>query len=427
MMKENRKQHRWWLAGLVSVGCLIPLLASGQSLSGGPDATEQEEAESGAGQERLEPPDGYVLIPPGRFQQGSPETEEGRQSIEGPQREVTISRPFWLKRTVVTQEEWEDLMGNNPSSFSSLCGLDCPVEQVSWYDAVEYVNRLSEREGLESCYEGSGDSIRFKGLDCEGYRLPTEAEWEYAARAGTRGPRYRNLVQIAWYRGNTAGHTRPVGQMRRNRFGLYDIIGNVWEWTNDWFGEYESEDLTDPEGPSTGTGRVLRGCSWLRSPEDCRAAYRYILSPSYSDDRIGFRPARSVPPEWWAAREARREARREALRAESDSYVVFRIDGKFFSFIEYHDRPLLITEGCGSRCDALRAVRAVRGMQSGAARAGQPSFEGTDLCEEHSSGQKVEGIGRRGIEVLFCRFGDGSMVSLASLEAFAAKSSDDEE
>ena len=158
-------------------------------------------------------PEGYVEIPPGTFMQGSPAIEGGRNAEqESPQRQVTISRAFALKATPVTQGEWAELMGSYPSHFLS-CGSNCPVEQVSWFAAVDYLNRLSEREGLEKCYEGSGESIRFRGLQCRGYRLPTEAEWEYAARAGTTGARYGNLSRIGWHEGNSGWGGAGIGSV----------------------------------------------------------------------------------------------------------------------------------------------------------------------------------------------------------------------
>ena len=266
-------------------------------------------------------PEGYVEIPSGTFMQGSPTNEEGRSAFQGveQQRRVTISRGFWLKATPVTQGEWREVMGNNPSGFSS-CGSSCPVEQVNWYETVTYLNRLSEREGLETCYEISGctgtigegcpskwgscegyqcRTVDFKGLDCEGYRLPTEAEWEYAARAGTTGARYGNLDQIAWLRGSAGNQTQPVGQKTPNEWGLYDMIGNVEEWTGDWHYsfEYEKGSAIDPTGTFSARhpDKTVRGCSWNGFESNCRAAHRTSADPADRRSQRGFRAARTIP------------------------------------------------------------------------------------------------------------------------------------
>jgi formylglycine-generating enzyme required for sulfatase activity len=221
---------------------------------------------------------------------GSPANESGRQSDEV-QHQVTITRDFWLKESEVTQGEWRSLMGSNPSAFST-CGDGCPVELVSWFDAVDYVNALSRSEGLPECY---GTNRTFVGLSCRGFRLPTEAEWEYAARAGTTGERYGPLDAIAWHSGNSGGRTQPVRGKQANAWGLYDMIGNVWEWTHDWYDAYGGA-ATDPLGPGTGSRRVLRGGGWGFDAALCRAAVRDNGGPGYRRGLLGFRPARSVFP-----------------------------------------------------------------------------------------------------------------------------------
>ena len=233
---------------------------------------------------------GYVRVPAGSFLMGSAADEAEFEALEGPQHRVHLGRSFWLKATPVTQGEWEAVMGANPSRFAA-CGADCPVEQVSWEDAVAYLNALSDREGLERCYEGAV----FKGAGCLGYRLPTEAEWEYAARAGTSGARYGELTRIAWCWESSGDRTRPVGAKAPNAWGLYDMLGNVYEWVQDWEGAYAGEEATDPVGPASGAYRVLRGGGWSGDLRDVRAAYRASAPPDHRSDLVGFRPARSIP------------------------------------------------------------------------------------------------------------------------------------
>ena len=164
---------------------------------------------------------------------------------------MRISRGFNLGKYEVTQAEWQGVMGTSPSRFSG-CG-QCPVEQVSWDDAQEFIGSLNGRAGGNR------------------YRLPTEAEWEYAARAGTTGDRYGNLDAIAWYGDNSGGHTQPVGQKVPNAWGLHDMLGNVYEWVADWSGDYPGGTVTDPlRGPGSGSFyRVLRGGGWYIHASAC--------------------------------------------------------------------------------------------------------------------------------------------------------------
>ncbi len=246
-------------------------------------------------------PSVFVRIEPGTFTMGSPEGEEGRHDNET-QHEVTITRAFWLQSTEVTQGQWRAVMGTSPSYFSS-CGDDCPVETVSWEDAVAYVNALSASEGLDACYSGS----TFAGLGCEGYRLPTESEWEYAARAGTTTATYAGdltaadcddatLPGIAWFSCNSARRTHEVGTKRVNGWGLYDMLGNVSEWTGDWYSSsYPSGSVRDPLGPDGGSSRVVRGGGWGGGARFVRAARRSSRGPARRSSYLGFRPARSAP------------------------------------------------------------------------------------------------------------------------------------
>ena len=256
-------------------------------------------------------PEGFARIDAGSFLMGSPASEAERYDDEGPQHRVTITRPFLLQTTEVTQGQWQALMGNNPSHFSA-CGASCPVEQVSWWDAASYCNSLSRKEGLPECYElqgcngkqagtgGKGTALKctgveFKGLSCSGYRLPTESEWEYAARAGTTAARHGDLDAAAWHTGNSASKTHAVATKQANAWGLHDMVGNVWEWTWDWKRDYSSSAVQDPIGSGGGAGRVGRGGSWTNEARRCRSAFRFGLGPAYRYSGLGFRPARSLP------------------------------------------------------------------------------------------------------------------------------------
>ena len=264
--------------------------------------------------EPLGVPDGYVLIEEGTFLMGSPADERWREDDEAAW-SVTITRDFVIKTTEVTQEEWTRMMGFNPSHHDS-CGPTCPVEMVSWFDALEYCNALSRSEGLTECYDLSecigdvggnfscAEDLGFS-LDCPGYRLPTEAEWEYSARAGTTTAFYNGNVavhtgfdplldQIAWYDKNTGNEgVQRVGQKSPNAWGLHDTIGNLWEWTWDAAGPYEGLPNTDPTGPASGSQRALRGCSWANTPHGCRVARRHNNFATDRFEFMGFRPART--------------------------------------------------------------------------------------------------------------------------------------
>jgi len=212
-----------------------------------------------------------VRIPAGEFMMGSPSNEPDRDKDET-QHRVRISRDFWMGQTEVTQGLWKAVMGSNPSKFSNF-GDDCPVENVSWYDCQDFIRKLN---GLVSGGK---------------FRLPTEAEWEYACRAGTTGPYPGDLDAMAWYEKNSGSRTQRVRQKQPNAWGLYDMHGNVWEWCQDWKGDYPSGSVTDPTGPSSGASRVLRGGCWYYVARYCRSSSRYWLGPSGRDGSLGFRLA----------------------------------------------------------------------------------------------------------------------------------------
>ena len=230
-----------------------------------------------------------MLIPAGSFQMGCTKGDSDCYDWEKPTYSVEISRPFYMSQTEVTQGLWKEVMGSNPS-----CD-DCPVENVSWYDAIAFLNKLSALEGLEQCYTGSGSSTRFKGLDCEGYRLPTEAEWEYAARGGEEYiyAGSSDIGSVAWYSGNSGMKTHPVCEKKENGYGLCDMSGNVWEWVWDWYGDYPSSKQVDPKGPKTGSRRVSRGGSWSSVARYARVSNRNYFAPSLRYHYLGFRFSRS--------------------------------------------------------------------------------------------------------------------------------------
>jgi len=247
-------------------------------------------------------PDGFVLINGGTFIMGSHDSEQGRTNEEGPQHTVELSS-FYMSRYPVTQAEYAEVMGVNPSNFK---GAKLPVEQVDWFDAIEYCNKKSQRDGLSSVYVINKNENRWtvkQDQDANGYRLPTEAQWEYACRAGTVTPfstgtnintNQANYNGANPYDSNVLGEDRqkttPVGSFPPNPWGLYDMHGNVFEWCWDWYGIYKSEDQTNPDGPVSGIKRVYRGGSWISSLPHLRSAYRYSAPPSGGgDSNIGFR------------------------------------------------------------------------------------------------------------------------------------------
>ncbi len=231
-----------------------------------------ERAERRAGEQQEFDGMEFVWVPAGGFRVGS--TGAGADSIERPVTRVRISQGYWLGKHEVTQSEWQAVMGTNPSNFYG-CGR-CPVENVSWDDAQGFIRQLNGRAG------GSR------------YRLPTEAEWEYAVRAGTAGDRYGNLHAIAWsYSDSSGNRTHPVGQKGPNAWGLHDMLGNVWEWVQDWSGAYPGGSVTDPAGPATGSYRVHRGGSWYSYAHRCRSAYRRDGSPGDRNNALGFRLLRT--------------------------------------------------------------------------------------------------------------------------------------
>jgi sulfatase modifying factor 1 len=235
-----------------------------------------------------------VLLPGGRFTMGD------KEEADATPHEVSVS-PFYIDKYLVTQEQYQRVMGDNPSRWK---GPQNPVEQVRWSDAVKFCNARSRREGLTPCYDLQTWQCSF---EANGYRLPTEAEWEYACRAGATttyffGNDASQLGDYAWFEKNAGGHPQPVGQKKPNPAGLYDICGDVWQWCNDFYkvDYYAAAPAENPRGPQEGDTKVVRGGAWKFSAENCRAGYRYNENPGYVDvcfgyDIYGFRCVRNAP------------------------------------------------------------------------------------------------------------------------------------
>lgn len=220
-----------------------------------------------------------VLIPTGEFLMGLPDSVTTAWGDEKPQHRVRISKPFYLAKYEVTQQQWQTVMGNNPSVFTAPRN---PIENVSWNDAKAFCDRVAQKDGKE-------------------YRLPTEAEWEYACRGGAQtqwsfGDNESNLEEYAWFAGNSSHQTHGVGQKMPNAWGLHDMHGNVWEWCRDCYDDsyYQNSAAEDPEGPTSGSRRVTRGGSWDNQANGCRAASRGNSAIEYRYRNLGFRVAMTI-------------------------------------------------------------------------------------------------------------------------------------
>jgi formylglycine-generating enzyme required for sulfatase activity len=255
-----------------------------------------------------------VRVNGGTFTMGSPADEPGREINEAPQHRVTVSS-FYMGKHEVAQKEFQEVMGQ--VCCSTFMGENLPAVNVSWYNAAEYCNRLSRQEGLSPAYainknthgpnyedemwvwSDSGWEVTMN-RNANGYRLPTEAEWEYAAKGGNGSPRgyiysgSNRAGPVAWYSRNSGKTMHPVGTKAPNSLGLYDMSGNVWEWCWDWYGDYTSDAQTDPTGAATGSYRVIRGGSWNCKGQLIRSAFRcYSNADDSRGDCIGFRLVRS--------------------------------------------------------------------------------------------------------------------------------------
>ncbi len=256
---------RWFglILALATISCAVRVLAS-------PPQLGRNFTLSAAGLE-------MVWIAPGVFLLGSPDDESNRGTDEGPQTRVTITRGYWIAKTEVTQAQWRAVMNTQPSRFK---GANLPVEQVSWNEVMEFGRRVTERE-------------RIAGRLPLGYAytLPTEAEWEYAAKGGMPGAFNLDVNELAWHDQNSGGSTHQVGMKTPNARGLHDMLGNVWEWCADWYAPYPGGSVIDYAGPQNGQAKVSRGGSWWAGPRGARPANRYRDMPQNGNDDLGFRLA----------------------------------------------------------------------------------------------------------------------------------------
>ena len=236
-----------------------------------------------------------ILIDGGEYNMGSDNNDEK------PIHKVYLDS-FYMCPYQVTQNQWKEIMEENPSYFQNekdKNGVEnnntgkFPVECVSWYDCVLFCNKLSEVYGLTKYYNINGSDVTFNG-GARGFRLPTESEWEFAARGGIKSNNYKysgsnTLDEVGWYYENSDGKTHEAGKKNINELGIYDMSGNVWEWCFDRYGEYDSRPQKNPQGAYAGAVRVMRGGSWCYGAEDCAVSYRYYFTPGLRDNRVGFR------------------------------------------------------------------------------------------------------------------------------------------
>ena len=235
----------------------------------------------------------------GTFEMGCTTADPNCAEDEFPVHSVTLSHAFYIGETELTQGEYAWAMGGNPSNFTD-CGPDCPVERITWNDAALFFNVLSAEDGLTPCFDCDDVECTAAGspLECSGYRFPTEAEWSYAARCGEDIDFHNGTVDpdsVAWTTHNSGGKSHPVALLAPNACGLYDMIGNVWEWAWDWFGDYPTGSVSDPTGPDEGEARVMRGSSWDGALEFTRLSNRSRTNPADPLHILGLRVTRTIP------------------------------------------------------------------------------------------------------------------------------------
>jgi len=287
VQKEIKMKRTHWFSLMTILICLLLL---GMGTKAAPEGTDSTATKQNEDKPTSQPANELnldlgnkvtmklVLLPAGQFVMGSPEDEKGREATEGPRHGVRITRPFYMGACEVTQEQYQQVMGENPSKSK---GASKPVEKVSWHDAAEFCKKLSQKTRRQVA-------------------LPTEAQWEYACRAGSAGPYCfgddeNKLGDYAWYVYNSEMESHRVGQKKPNAFGLYDMHGNLSEWCRDWFADsYARAGAKDPTGPASGTQRVVRGSSFGDIPRHCRCADRSGAPPDMKVSSVGFRVVMNV-------------------------------------------------------------------------------------------------------------------------------------
>ncbi|MBI5608907.1 MAG: formylglycine-generating enzyme family protein [Deltaproteobacteria bacterium] len=235
---------------------------------------------------------GFVPIPAGTFTMGRPDNL-AQGFNEATQHQVVLTRPFEMQATEVTLAQYRDLMST--SSDQRLSCDECPVAHVSWFQAASYCNELSRRKRVPQCYVVAGLTVTWPDPACTGFRLPTEAEWEFAARGGVAAARPDDLAASGWYDENAGLRAHPVKQKRANAYGLYDMIGNVAEWVWDWHADYPRNTAVDPRGPTSGDNRIFRGGSFHYGAADADVWSRSAFGPPNQVPFIGFRCVRQLP------------------------------------------------------------------------------------------------------------------------------------
>jgi len=276
---------------LLLLSLLMAIMAAWLGCGKGNEKESESQAKS---EESLKNPGlEFVFVKGGTFEMGDTFVDD--DGDEKPVHSVTVSS-FYIGKYEVTQREWKEIMGSNPSDFK---GDNLPVEKVSWHDAIRFCNKKSKIEGLTPCYSGSGSNVSCN-FSANGYRLITEAEWEYAARGGSKSRGYKysgssNPDEVVWYRDNSGSKTHQGGRKKANELGLHDMSGNVWEWCWDWYDEgyYRNSPSNNPKGPSSGNDRVLRGGYWGDDTWYVRCTDRFRGNPGVSYSGNGFRYART--------------------------------------------------------------------------------------------------------------------------------------
>lgn len=298
-MPELRCSAQWGALLIVFAGPNGGCIVGDDSVGSWVKAGRDERAADG---ETSEIPLSYGLVPAQTFAMGCTPGQSDCEPSERPVTTVTLTHALYVGLTEVTQSEFEAQLGYNPT-FDRDCGSRCPVDSLSWHESAAYANAVSAESDLELCYACSGDGadVECEALvnpyTCGGYRLPTEAEWEAAARCG-EDRLYSGSVQanaVAWTEQNSGYSPHAVGELSANACGLYDMSGNVWEWTQDWSSDYDGGEQIDPSGPTSGSYRIFRGGSWDSARNFARVAFRAADSPDHRGELLGFRLVRTAP------------------------------------------------------------------------------------------------------------------------------------